>query len=67
MRKRILTFFIALGVILTVGAGLLALQPAVFGIFEEEAGSLRMEKTAVYSEDNEAKTGFDGRCKSYFN
>ena len=49
MRKRILTFFIALGVILTVGAGLLALQPAVFGIFEEEAGSLRMEKTAVYS------------------
>lgn len=49
MRKRILTFFIALGVILTVGAGLLALQPAVFGIFEEEAGSLRMEKTAVYT------------------
>ena len=49
MRKRILTFFIALGVILTVGAGLLALQPAVFGIFEEEAGSPRMEKTAVYS------------------
>ena len=49
MRKRILTFFIALGVILTVGAGLLALQPAVFGIFEKEAGSLRMEKTAVYS------------------
>ena len=49
MRKRILTFFIALGVILTVGAGLLALQPAVFGIFEKEAGSPRMEKTAVYS------------------
>ena len=49
MRKRILTFFIVLGVILTVGAGLLALQPAVFGIFEEEAGSPRMEKTAVYS------------------
>ena len=49
MRSRILTFFIALGAIVTVGAGLLVLQPAVFGVFEEETDALQTEKTSVYS------------------